>query len=238
MKIRIAVCEREIQTREYLIANLKELSGEVVCVEYDNVYDLVEQIEMDASAYDVICVSATTLKKGDGIAAAAKIRSYSLNVAIIIMADSKDYYAEAFDMFAMAYLIKPVQYQAIERCFTFYTKNNKADRRSSWMVKSRGGNWKRIFCRDIVYIESNNREFVVHLADGENIESYGKLADVVEQLASDSLIRCHQSYIVNMYYISEMKTANFMMDDIVIPISRKYQKSVKDQYYKYMFNRM
>ncbi|MDD2979627.1 MAG: LytTR family DNA-binding domain-containing protein [Hespellia sp.] len=238
MGIRIAICEKDVQIREYLIANLEELSLDLDYTEFSDAYDLEEEIEADDAAYDVICISATIQKKGDGIDIARKIRSYSLKVSIIIMADSKDYYKEAFDMFAMAYLIKPVQYREIERCFTYYTKNNSADRRASWMVKSKGGTWKRLFCRDILYIESNNREFIVHMSDGEEIESYGKLDQVVEQLSSENLIRCHQSYIVNMFFTSEMKGTSFVMGDITIPISRKYQKAVKDQYYQYMFGRM
>ncbi|MDD3403010.1 MAG: LytTR family DNA-binding domain-containing protein [Hespellia sp.] len=238
MKIRIAVCEKDPQSREYLAANIKELGLELEIVEFDNAYELEEEIELNTNAYDVVCMSASLQKEGDGIAIAKKIRGLSLKVTIFIIAENKAYYQEAFEMFAMAYLIKPVRYRMLESCFTFYTKNNSTDRRASWMVKSKGGNWKRVFCRDILYIESNNHEYILHMSDGGEIESYGKLVDVVDQISSESLIRCHQSYIVNMFYANEMKTDGFTIGDDVIPISRRYQKEVKEQYYKFMFGRM
>ena len=238
MEIRVAVCERNLKQREYIVANLKELSYNIACFAYGNIYDLQEVFEENNGAYDVVLIATTLMTKGDGIKLAQRIREINLEVGIIFLAESKDFYQEAFDVFAMSYLLKPIQYQKLDRCFTFYTKNVKTERRVSWMVKGKGGNWVRIFCRDIIYIESDNREIIVHLADGTMIESYGKLGDIEEQLPTANFIRCHQSYIVNMFFVSELRSTAFEMKEESIPISRKFQKIVKERYYQYMFNKI
>lgn len=238
MNIRVAICERDAKHREYVTATMKGLPHDMECVEFTNIYDLEEAFELNASAFDIVFLATTLLNRGDGVKLAEKIREYSLEVAIIFMSDSRDYYKEAFDVFAMSYLLKPVQFRELDCCFTFYTKNKKVERRASWMVKGKGGNWIRLFCRDLVYIESDNREIIIHMADGTSVASYAKLSDVVEQLPQENFIRCHQSYIVNMFFVSELKSSAFELEEGPIPISRKYQKNVKERYYHYMFSRM
>lgn len=181
MKIRVAVCEKDQKQREYVIANLSALSIETECKGFTNIYDVKETFQESATAYDVIFLAASVHQKGDGVELASYLRGLSQELAIILMADNKDYYQEAYEAFVMAYIFKPVKFRDLDRCMTFYTKNTKIERRASWMVKSKGGHWRRIFCRDIVMIESNNREFIVHLSDGTSLESYGKLGEVSEQ---------------------------------------------------------
>lgn len=238
MEIRVAVCDKEAQNREYLVANIHELPLDTSCTEFSNGYDLTELFEENDTAFDVVLINSHVLSRGDGMTVAKKIREHSLKAAIIIVSDCRDYYQEAFEVFAMNYLINPVSYRDIEKCFTFYTKNNGTDRRASWLVKSCSGHWHRVYCRDILYIESENREFIVHMVNGDPITSYGKLSDIVDQLPRENIVRCHQSYIVNMFYVDEMQTNAFVIRDTSIPISRKYQKIIKEQYYTYMFSRM
>ncbi|MDD3277261.1 MAG: LytTR family DNA-binding domain-containing protein [Lachnospiraceae bacterium] len=238
MKIRAAVCEKDVKRREYVVANIRELPLDIECKEYNNIYDLKEVFHDHANAYDIIFVAATFNQHGDGLDLAKYIREVSLEVAIVVLADNRDYYREAFDVFAMAYLLKPLKYRELDRCLTFYTKNSKVERRASWMVKGKGGHWVRVFCRDILYIESNNREIVVHLSNGTEIASYAKLGTVEEQLPEENFIRCHQSYIINIFYANEMTPSAFHLDEMDIPISRKFQPVVKEKYYQYMFNRI
>lgn len=238
MDIRIAICEKDVKQREYVTANIKELQYDIVCEEFGNVYDLQEKFEENEGVFDVVLISTTLQHRGDGMELAHSIREISLKPAIIMMAESGDYMRDAFDIFAMAYLMKPISFRDLERAFTFYTKNSKSERRASWMVKSKGGNWTRLFCRDIEYIESSNREILVHMSNGTTVSSYAKLSEVEEQLNEESFVRCHQSYIVNMFYVNELNSSEFMMRDVALPISRKFNKVVKETYYQYMFSRM
>lgn len=238
MKIRAAICEKDIKQREYITANIRELPMDIETKEYTNLYDLKEEFDQNDKAYDIVFIAASFSVRGDGLELVRYIRKRSLETAIVLMADNKDYLMEAYDSFVMAYLLKPLQFRQLERCLIFFTKNSKVERRASWMVKGKGGHWSRVFCRDITYIESDNREIIVHLADGKTIESYAKLTDIEEQLPGENFFRCHQSYIVNVFYANEMQASQFQLDEMTIPISRKYQAIVKEKYYAYMFNRM
>ena len=106
------------------------------------------------------------------------------------------------------------------------------------MIKEKGGNWGRLFLRNIIYIESENRDIRIHLEDDQEKISFQKLSQIEEQLVQPNFIRCHQSYLVNLYFVDEMAHNAFVIKDQDIPISRKYLKSAKEAYYNYMFSKI
>ena len=106
------------------------------------------------------------------------------------------------------------------------------------MIKEKGGKWGRIFLRNITFIESDNRDIRIHLEDGQEKISYQKLSQVESQLTQPNFVRCHQSYLVNLYFVDELAHNQFIIKDQEIPISRKYQKEAREAYYNYMFSKI
>ena len=77
------------------------------------------------------------------------------------------------------------------------------ERRASLMLKEAGGSFRRVYCRNILYVESANRKVILHLENGETIESYAKLDELEQQLPGRLFFRCHQSYIISLYFVGE-----------------------------------
>ena len=50
--------------------------------------------------------------------------------------------------------------------------------------------------------------------------------------------RCHQSYIISLYFVEKMDTGKFIVQSAEIPVSRKYQRAAREMYYDYMFEKM
>lgn len=81
--------------------------------------------------------------------------------------------------------------------------------------------------KEIAYIERDLRVSTIH-CDGEDYRVSDKLADLLSQLNRQMFIRCHTSYIVNLNHIQQYRRQEIVLDhDIVIPVSRTYQKEVK-----------
>lgn len=73
--------------------------------------------------------------------------------------------------------------------------------------------------RNILYVESNRRKITVHTLQRQN--SYYQRLDTAEQLLGSSFLRCHQSYLVNLRHIRELKPDYILLyNGNVIPISR------------------
>ena len=81
--------------------------------------------------------------------------------------------------------------------------------------------------RDIIYIESNRRRVQVHLRC-ESFETYARLADLERELPP-SFVRCHQSFLVNLDYVSSLGTSAIeLVGGGSVPVSRRYRPGVRD----------
>ena len=106
------------------------------------------------------------------------------------------------------------------------------------MLKETGGSYRRIYCRNILFIESSNRKVYLHLDNGEVMENYAKLDELEQQLPGKLFFRCHQSYIISLYFVEKMDAGKFVIQSQEVPISRKYQRVARETYYDYMFEKL
>ena len=236
--LRAAIVEKSKEHREYIRSGLQGLNIEIQVSEFSNEYDYLENVGEEASAFDILLLNTTIRHEGDGIRLAAEIRSRNRKVMICFITDSQRYYAEAFSVFATGYLLYPVDISELHNCISFFYQKTSKERRASVMIKEAGGSYRRVYCRNIVYIESVNRKVIFHLENGDTIESYAKLGELEESLPGKLFFRCHQSYIINLYFVEKMETGKFQFPSVDIPISRKYQREARDMYYDYMFEKM
>lgn len=96
--------------------------------------------------------------------------------------------------------------------------------------------WKNVvyvlYEQDIIYFERDKRKTMVHMMDGTEYTTY-KHIDEFEKTVSDDFMRIHFSYLVNLQYVKEYHRNHlFLSDDSFVPISRKYEKGVKEYFEK------
>lgn len=236
--LRAAIVEKGKERREYIHAALLGLNMDIQVSEYSNEYDYLENIGEEASAFDILLLNTTIRQEGDGIRLASEIRNRNRKVMICFITDSQRYYAEAFSVFATGYLLYPFDISELHNCISFFYQKTSKERRASVMIKEAGGSYRRVYCRNILYVESLRRKVVLHLENGEQVENYAKLSDLEEWLPAKLFFRCHQSYIINLYFVERMEPGKFVIQKEEIPISRKYLKEAKERYYDYMFEKM
>lgn len=236
--LRAAIVEKSRERREYIHAGLEGLNMEIQVSEFSNEYDFLENLDEDASSYDILLVNTTIRHEGDGVLLASNIRARNRKVMICFITDSRKYYPEAFSVFATGYLLYPIDISELHNCISFFYQKTSKERRASVMIKEAGGSYRRIYCRNILYAESVNRKVRFHLENGEMIESYAKLDELEDMLSTKLFFRCHQSYIINLYFVEKMETARFLIQSAEIPISRKYHREAREVYYDYMFEKM
>lgn len=235
---RIAICEKETEKRNYITAATKAIEADAVVREFRNLDDLKESMDEEQSSFDMILLNTTIHREGDGLDFAASVRRKNVKVGFVFITRSQEYYARAFRVFATGYLVYPFDVRELQNCINFFNQKTVFERRASIMIKEKGGNWGRLFLRNIIYIESENRDIRIHLEDDQEKISFQKLSQIEEQLVQPNFIRCHQSYLVNLYFVDEMAHNTFVIKDQDIPISRKYLKSAKEAYYNYMFSKI
>ena len=62
------------------------------------------------------------------------------------------------------------------------------------------------------------------MTDRTTLQCYAKLDEILKQLPEESFIRCHQSFVVNIFQVTEMADYYFRIESAVVSISKKYLK--------------
>lgn len=181
------------------------------------------------------------LSGDNGIRIAQEIRKFNKTVGIIFITESDRYYKQAFEVFALQYCLKPLEYKEIQKIFDFLDINVQKYREAVTEERIVCFRYRSQFYTlkhsDIQYISSSLHTVNFHLEDGGEIHCRGKLSDFEEQLRDSTFLRCHQSFFVNISKTIGMKADGFIMKDVVVPISRTYLKESQKRYRDYLSQR-
>lgn len=172
------------------------------------------------------------------------VRSLATPPMIIFTTAYSEYAIEGFKLDAIDYLLKPFGFEDLSRSAakaqTLYelrllqkgatgtseeeestTTNDKeyisvrADHKTS-LVK----------LTNIVYLESEGEYVCLHLNDGSKLITLFRLKNMESALPSDTFMRVHRSYIINLAYISGYtKGRVFLTGEDYVPIGENYKEA-------------
>ena len=80
---------------------------------------------------------------------------------------------------------------------------------------------------EIVYVESCDTEVLIHASDGRKLRNKTGIAKW-ESVLGEPFIRIHRAFLVNSNYVSSYKSDTLTIGEETLPVSRKYQKDLKD----------
>jgi len=170
----------------------------------------------------------------NGIETARQLRAILKDAKIIFISSSDGHYSEAYDVFAFNYLLKPLDLKKLHHILQQALIDIGRERQQQVSFSYKGTTY-RIFCRDILYIESRDKTICFHMADKKTLLCYGQLDEMLKKLPNETFIRCHQSFVVNVLHVSQMADQHFRIDPTVISISKKYREAAREKYFAYLF---
>lgn len=230
MPMWIAVCDDCMEDALFL---KKRLAGHEVSI-YSNADSLLAEIEKKKIQYDLYMLDIFMKESMNGLELAEKLRKIQEEAVICFVSTSDDFYREAYDLYAIQYLIKPVQEKAIKSLLMRVQKNLIRDNEKK-LIYSWRGKTRAVPYGKIRYISSRGHTLSICCTDGSTQESTGKLNDIENQVCGDVFMRCHQSFIVNMYHVEELNGTDLIVDGERIPVSRRYYDEVKRRYREILF---
>lgn len=80
---------------------------------------------------------------------------------------------------------------------------------------------------EIVYVESCDTEVYIHTSDGRTLRNKTGISQW-ESVLGERFIRVHRAFLVNSKYVSSYKGDTIKVGDEELPVSRKYQKDLKE----------
>lgn len=225
--LQIAICEDNPQHRTKIHQIVQRALFSKTDIEvsyYENGIQIMEAIEKQKFNIDLLLLDIH-MSAMDGIATAEYIRRNRVDVDIIFITVSTEYVYEGYTYKAFAYILKPIDEQRMIYELKRYVEEK--EQTEDYLNIPIHGMVQRVALSKIMYFESDVRKIRIHLKR-EIIEFYAKMDEVEEVVKGKWFFRCHQSYLINKNYVTSVMRNAITIDGIAIPISRKYQKTMKE----------
>jgi DNA-binding LytR/AlgR family response regulator len=230
--IQIAIVEDEKEIAECLSEYAKRYSQErmteIDITFFSNGLDFLSEYK---PIYDIVLMDIK-MPYLDGMETAKKLRKVDPDVCLIFVTNLANYAIKGYEVSASDFIIKPVNY------FDFSTRLKRAidkvntNRDYSVILESKDV-VRRVSVREIYYIEVFEHFLVYHLKR-DDVTVRGQMKTVEEELSPFNFARCHNCYLVNMKYVTELTPAYVVVGDKQIPISRRRHKDFSQALTNYL----
>lgn len=169
-------------------------------------------VEFRKNVPDVVFMDID-LAGADGMECAKIMTELLPKVKIIFATAHSEYMANAFEIYAFDYLVKPFQIERVVRTLDRIRDQQsvgipdtvaKSEKyQGKLLIKGKEQSWL-ISVEDIIFIEKADGSTRI-VTPAEEYKTGLSLGDLEEKLDKEQFIRCHKSYIVNVSKISRME---------------------------------
>ena len=232
--MRIAICDDNPLFLKEFQKQIEELqiADQVDC--YSRLTVFMFSLE-EGIYYDVVLMDIDWQQDETGMDVAEKLFQVSPGTRIIYVTGYNDRFSQEIFLHKAnlsGYLVKPVDNYLL-RVNLEKVVEAVASQKDEVLTVAIHGRPVTILCRDIFYMESKGHTVKIHAAE-QTVTVYERLDEVAQRLP-DIFIRCHKSFVVNMWQIRRFLQAEVLLkNEAVIPVSRNRYVETKNAYFRFM----
>lgn len=233
--IKIAVCDDEniygkrIETviAEYMME--KHLSYEIDL--YPSGMEFV-RLEAEMTKYQIVFLDIN-MDGLDGIETAKKLREFCKDTYLVFVTAYINYTIEGYKVEAIRYILKNTPnfketiYESLD---AICEKMNCVFKVESFDFKEKK---KKLSSESIIYIESNLHKLSFWIQEERWVEYtlYDTLNAIENKFDTSNFVRIHQSYLVNLKYITDIVNYKvYLVNGIVLPVAKPRFKEVREKF--------
>lgn len=237
--MKILIVDDEPLARERLQRHLQDIDPGIESIEAENGLVALEQYQQHTP--DIVLLDIR-MPGMDGIETAGKLSEFETPPAIIFTTAYDQYALDAFDAQAIAYLLKPIRKDKLEKTLQAAKRLNRiqlqniqqdeTETQDNYLSVRIHSGIRKIELKDIYYFQAEQKYVTVKYREGEVLieESLKSL----ESRFSDSFIRIHRNALISKQqlkairkdqqgrYLSELKEV-----DEKIEVSRRHVAAVR-----------
>ncbi|MDO4804243.1 MAG: LytTR family DNA-binding domain-containing protein [Lachnospiraceae bacterium] len=216
--IKIAIVEDEdlyVKVLSEFLDRFQAESGTAICSE--RFRDGDEIVENYDGSYDIILMDIQ-MKFMDGMSAAEEIRKRDRDVIIMFITNRTDYAIRGYEVDALDYIVKPVNYFAFARKLERAIGRIPQDKDAVITLNIPQG-IRKIRIDDIFYAESEGHNLVYHTVHGD-YKIRQKMSEAEEELGRHGFFRSNKGYLVNMRHVDGVQDGCCLLAGQRLLISR------------------
>lgn len=211
------------QLEGYIIQYKKERNKDIKVSVFSDGEDIIEGYRCQ---YDIILMDIQ-MEFMDGMTAAEKIRQLDNEVVIIFITNMIQYAVRGYEVDALDYVVKPIEY------FAFSQKLDKAIERSKkqveeYLMVSTEDGVRKLAVSDIYYIESQGHQAIYYTKKGD-FSSRAVLKDLENTIKIHGFYRCSKGFLINLKKVDAVNGNECVINGIKIPISRIKRKEFMEK---------
>ena len=195
-------------------------------------YNYVDDLYHDIYNIDFIFLDIEFPGEENGIEVGSKIRDLKSDIFIVFISNYSQYLIDGYKAQANRYLEKPIQQLNFNIEMNSMLKKYLCNYLSLFDPKI---SLKKIYFKDIVYIEFVNRKSEIHFQDGFVLQTHYQLKEWIDLLPKQYFGQVYRSIIVNYMHICGSNDSNIALtNNENIPLSKTYKNNFKQNYLKYI----
>ncbi len=235
MKLEIAICDDDSLAIEkcsrFLFQYSIEKEHDFNISKFTNGQELIAAYE-SGSQFHIIFLDMEMSQK-NGMQTASEIRErWDKKVLIVFISSYPQYMQQSFRVHPFYYLTKPYTQGQFVEVLDGIMKEF-ADSQVFITAASTDGENYPVNVADIYYIEATRMRdnyIVIHFCDSQ-LEVRGKIKEWSDRLEKYGFVVCYRGTLVNVMKIRMFNKAEIVMENgVSIPISRKYEKQLRELY--------
>lgn len=230
--IQIAIVEDEPlfakQLENYIRQYEKESGKQIHITMFADGEDITDHY---SGSYDIILMDIQ-MQFMDGMTAAEKIRELDHEVIIMFITSMIQYAVRGYEVDAMDYVVKPVEYFAFSRKLEKAIGRLKKPGSISISVPAEDG-IKKLPVSEIYYMESQGHYARYRTARGEFL-SRVSLKELEGEMKQYGFFRCGKGFLVNMKHVDGISGGDCIIGGDRIPIGRNKKNEFMELLLQYM----
>lgn len=152
----------------------------------------------------------------NGMVLASALREHQKKAAIIFVTAYEQHAVQAFELGAVDYILKPFDMERIKKTLNrlkeqgyFQNEETQSETQEekheelNKLAVNAGDKIRLLDFNDIIYVEYNQRNSLIHTINEVYTENYTMTA-LCERLEKKNFFRIHKSYLVNLNYLDEL----------------------------------
>lgn len=239
--LKLALCDDDHAERTEIVEILREWNEsrsdrEIILRTFDSPYALLDAVsngeQFDIFLLDIILPSMTGITLGE------RLQALCPDPLLIYLTTSRDYYADAFRLYAFQYICKPLErsilFEALDKAVTRCRKI----RENIFSLKTADG-IVPIPSQKIVYVELLAHICYFYLSDGSCLRSQYLRASfdsfIEPLLQSENFVKIHRSFAVNLHFVGRLTAGRLTTSTgVELPVARACSEHVKKRFMEYI----